>query len=151
MLIWRPNNNKRRHNDVITKNNGKIRTSAKPNKIYIIWKLLMRAIQKCAFYWIWATVCQILALFTLPANQIWLCHVPKMQISKIFYFVRILHLILGKVTKFPVENLSTSEVISKKPNGWGVENTPLRAFRVKESVISSHESMNIQWNLSNNY
>ena len=40
-----------------------------------------------------------------------------MQISKNFYFVLILHLILGKVTKFPMEKLSTSEVISKRPHG----------------------------------
>ena len=33
--------------------------------------------------------------------------------SKIFCFVLILHLISGKVTKFPVEKLSTSEVIRK--------------------------------------
>ena len=50
---------------------------------------------------------------------------PKKQISKIFYFVLILHLILGKVTKLLV---STSEVISQKPHeggeGEGVENTP---------------------------
>ena len=38
---------------------------------------------------------------------------PKMQILKIFYFVLILHLILGKVTKFQVEKLCISEVISK--------------------------------------
>ena len=33
------------------------------------------------------------------------------------YFVLILHLILGKVTKFLVKELSTSEVISLKPQG----------------------------------
>ena len=32
-----------RHNDVIAKNNGKIRTSAKPGKLYIIQKEIMRA------------------------------------------------------------------------------------------------------------
>ena len=31
------------------KNNGKIWTSAKPNKLYIIRKILIRAIQKCTF------------------------------------------------------------------------------------------------------
>ena len=36
-------------NYVITKNNGKIRTSAKPNKLYIIRKILMRAIQNVLF------------------------------------------------------------------------------------------------------
>ena len=57
---------------------------------------------------------------------------PKKQISKKFYFFLILHLILGKAAKFLVEKLSTSEVISQKPHGVGVENTSLpRAFRVK--------------------
>ena len=31
-------------------NNGKMRTSAEPNKIYIVGKVLMRAVQKCNFY-----------------------------------------------------------------------------------------------------
>ena len=39
-----------RHNDIITKKNGKMRTSAKPNELYIIRKVLMRAIQNCTFY-----------------------------------------------------------------------------------------------------
>ena len=34
MQIWKLNNNKWRHNDVIPKNNGKMRTSAKPNNLY---------------------------------------------------------------------------------------------------------------------
>ena len=55
-----------------------------------------------------------------------------MHISKIFYFVLILYLILGKVTKFLVEKLSTSEVISLKPDRR-VENTPPPSvFRVKQ-------------------
>ena len=40
---------------------------------------------------------------------------------EIFYFVLILHLIMGKVIKSLVEKLSTSEVISQKPHG---ENSP---------------------------
>ena len=39
-------------------------------------------------------------------------------------------LILGKVTKFLVEKLSTSEVISQKPHGGGGKHPP-SAFRVK--------------------
>ena len=53
---------------------------------------------------------------------------PKKQISKHFYFFLILHLILGKVTKFIGEKLSTSKVISQK------ENTPSSAFRVTADV-----------------
>ena len=39
-----------RHNDVITKNNGKIWTFVKPGKLYIIRKVMMRAFGKCNFY-----------------------------------------------------------------------------------------------------
>ena len=58
--------------------------------------------------------CQILALLTKPAHQIWSCHVTQDANFELFYFVIILHLILGKVTKVLVEKLSTSEEISKK-------------------------------------
>ena len=47
------------------------------------------------------------------------------------FFFLILHLISGKVTKFLVEKLSTSEVISQKPHGG--EKHPPSAFRVKHS------------------
>ena len=80
--------------------------------------------------------CQILALFTISTYQIWSCHVAQDGISKNFYFVLILHLISGKVGKFLVETLSTSEVISQKPHR--VENTP-SAFRVKDLNAISFE------------
>ena len=38
---------------------------------------------------------------------------------------------LGKVTKFLVENFSTSEVISQKPHGGWKTPLPRSAFRVK--------------------
>ena len=126
MLIWKPNNNKRRHNVVITKNNDKIWTSAKPNKIYIIRKVLMRAIKK----WIWATVSNLTTIFVKfwlflqwPLTKYGYVTWPKMQISNSFYFVLILHLIFGKVTMFAVKKLSTSEAISKNLTGR-VENKP---------------------------
>ena len=59
----------------------------------------------------------------MPTHQIWSCHVTQVVNFEFFYFVLILHLILEKVTKFLVEKLSTSEVISQKPHGE-VENTP---------------------------
>ena len=77
-------------------------------------------------------------LFTKYGCVTW----PKMQISKIFYFVLILYLILGKVTKFLVEKLSTSEVSSQKPHGgggWG--NTPPSAFRVKAGFAQLRENL----------
>ena len=61
--------------------------------------------------------CQILAFFIMPAHQILSYHVTKKQISHFFYFVLILHLILGKITKLLVEKLYISEVSSQKPQG----------------------------------
>ena len=49
---------------------------------------------------------------------------PRSKFGKNFIFFLILHLILGKVTKFLVEKLSTSEVISQKPHGGGGWKTP---------------------------
>ena len=40
----------RRHNDDITKNNGGIRTSSKPDTLCIILKVMMRALRRCNFY-----------------------------------------------------------------------------------------------------
>ena len=48
----------------------------------------------CQKLWVF---CQILALFTMPAHQIWSCHVT--QDANLENFFLILHLILGKVTK----------------------------------------------------
>ena len=74
-------------------------------------------------------LCQILAFLTMPALQIWPCHVTqKANFEKIYFFL-ILHLILDKAAKFLVEKLSTSEVISQKPHG-GWKHPPPSAFRV---------------------
>ena len=64
---------------MITKNNGKIRTSVKPNKLYIIRQVLMRAIRKCTFplcQKLWAFLSNF-GLFMMPAHQIWSCHVTQ--------------------------------------------------------------------------
>ena len=62
---------------------------------------------------------------------------PRSKFRKTFNFFLIMHLILGKVTKFLVGKLSTSEVISQKPHG-GVENTPSpSAFRVKKHICGA--------------
>ena len=68
---------------------------------------------------LWALLSNF-GIFTMPAHQIRYGHVTwlKMQISTIFYFVPILLLISGKVTKFLVEKLFTSEVISQKLILW---------------------------------
>ena len=100
------------------KNNGELRTSAKPYKLYTNRKVdescpkmyfllnLSHYVKSCGHF------CQILASFLrYPLTKYGHITWPKKQISKIFYFLLILHLILGKVTKFLVEKLSTSEVI----------------------------------------
>ena len=118
-------------------NNGEMRTSAKPNKLYINRKVLMRAIQKCTSYWIWATMSKVVGIFVKFWHFLWCpltkCgHItwPKKQISKTFLII--LHLILGKITKFPVEKLSTSEVSSQKIHG-GLHPPPPSAFRVNST------------------
>ena len=74
-------------------------------------------------------LCQILAFCTMPVPQIWPCHVTQEANFEKNYFFLILHLTLGKATKYLVEKLSASEVISQKPHGgW---KTPPSAFRVK--------------------
>ena len=67
--MWKFENHVRR-NDVIMmslpktmENNRKMQTSAEPNKIYIVQKVLMRAIQKCNFYWIWATLSKVMGIY----------------------------------------------------------------------------------------
>ena len=63
--------------------------------------------------------CKISALLIIPPHQIWSCHVTQDANFENLLFVLILHLILGKVTKLPVEKLSISEVISKNlTGGW---------------------------------
>ena len=79
--------------------------------------------------------CQILAFFTILTHQIWSCYVTQEKITKMFYLVLILHLILRKVAKFLVRKLFTSEVISQKPHwgggGGGLKTPPPSAFKAK--------------------
>ena len=72
--------------------------------------------------------CQILALFTMPAHQIWSCHVNQDANLDFFLFCPYFTFNIKKSHKISSGKLSTSVLISKKPHG-GVENTP-RAFRV---------------------
>ena len=75
--------------------------------------------------------------FTMSAHQIWSYHVTQeANFVFFFYFVLILHLILGKVTKFVVEKLSTSDVICQKPHGGWKTPPPLSsAFKVKNVQV----------------
>ena len=81
--------------------------------------------------------CQILALLRFRLTRYGHVTWPKMQISKTFYFFLILHSISGKVTKFLVEKLSTSEVVSKKPHeGLETPPPPPSAFREQGKTFS---------------
>ena len=75
---------------ITMKDNGKARTSWEPNKIYIVRKVLKRAIQKCNFYWIRATVSKVMGIYvkcTKTTHQIWSCHVTPASNSENFYFL----------------------------------------------------------------
>ena len=63
-------------------------------------------------------LCQFLAFFTIRARSpnMAMSRNPRGKFKKKLLFL-ILHVILGKVTKFLVEKLSTSEVFSQKPHG----------------------------------
>ena len=113
-----------------------MRISEKPNKFYIIRKVLMRAIQKCSFIE-FGLLCKKLWSFFLSnfgSHQIWSCHETQNASFENFLFCLILHLISEKVTQFLVKKLSASEVTSQKPlGGW---KTPLpSAFRVNLSSV----------------
>ena len=58
-----------------------------------------------------------------PLTKYGLVTLPKLQISKIFNFFLILHLILGG-PKILLEKFSTSEVMSQKYYGRGGGNYP---------------------------
>ena len=73
--------------------------------------------------------CQILAFSQCPLTKYGHVTSPTKQISKSFYFVLILNLILGKVTKFLMGKLSTSEVISSKKSHGGTPPLPLGLIR----------------------
>ena len=79
--IWKPCDKKWRHNDIITKNNRKMRTSAKPNKLYIIQKVLMRAIQNILFIE-FEPLCQKLWAFMSNFGIFYDARSPNMAMSR---------------------------------------------------------------------
>ena len=62
--------------------------------------------------------------FMMPAHQIWSCHVIQEANFEIFLFFPNSTFNIRKVTKFLVEKLSTSEVISQKSHGRGGKHPP---------------------------
>ena len=61
----------------------------------------------------------------MPAHQIWSCHVTQDAHFTNFLFYPTSTFNIKKVTKFPVEKLFTSEVISKVPHGGGKHLPPV--------------------------
>ena len=66
-----------------------MRTSSKPNKLYITRTVLMRAIQKCTFFLIWATMSKVMGIYIkfwhflrCPLSKYGHVTRPKKQISK---------------------------------------------------------------------
>ena len=114
----------------LPKNNNKCRIFPKPNKIYFIRKVLMRAIQKCTLLNLshyvksYGHFCQILAIFTMLAHQIWSCHVTQEPNFENFLFCPDSIFNIGEITKFLVETFSLSNFIRQEPYE-GMENTPL--------------------------
>ena len=93
---------------------------------YISSKGFMRAIQKCNFYWIWATVSKVMTIyvkFTMTTHQIWSCHVTVPPNSENFYFSP------NSILDFRKSNQIWGEISSRTKklqarNNWRVENTP---------------------------
>ena len=136
-------------NDVIMtslpKTMTKIRTSATPDKLYIIRKDNKSYSKMCCLLNLSRCVksyghfCQILAFYDAHSLNMVMSRGPRCSFQKFFYFVLILYLIFEKVTKFLVEKLSTSEVISQKPH-WKHPPPPPplfpSAFRLKDLSVS---------------
>ena len=62
--------------------------------------------------------------FRMPAHQIWSCHVTNEANFDKFLFFANFTFDIRKITKFRMERLSTSEVISQKPHGGGWKQPP---------------------------
>ena len=136
MLIWKLKNNKWRHNDVITKNNGKIRNSAKPNNIIYHSKGIDKSYPKMYVYFSlnlshcvksYGYFCQIWSChMTQDADfEIWSCHMTQYADFENFlicpnsiFSIRKSHKISGE------KALYFRSYQPKTSRGRGVENTP---------------------------
>ena len=63
--------------------------------------------------------CQILSFLTMPAHQIWSCHVTQKANFENYLFCNTSTSNVGKSHKSSSGKLSTSEFISQKPHGRG--------------------------------
>ena len=85
--------------------------------------------------------CQILAIFTMLAHQIWSCHVTQEPNFENFLFCPDSIFNIGEITKFLVETFSLSNFIRQEPYE-GMENTPPRAFRVNMVYLAKVQEGN---------
>ena len=126
-----------------------MRTSAKLNKLYIILKVLMRTIQKMYFllnlsHYVksYGHSCQFLAFFTMPAFQIWPCHVTQeANFGKILFFpnfafnIRKTYKISSRKALY-FRSLSAKNITGGGGGGGrGGGKHPLSAFRVQRYFI----------------
>ena len=102
-------------NDVImmplpktVEDNGKMRTSEEPNKIYIVGKVFMRATIFIEFEPLCQKLWAFYVKFTKTTHQIWSCHLTLASNSENFYFspnsvlnFRKIYQILGKLAQEP--------------------------------------------------
>ena len=116
----------------LPKTMAKYRPSAKPNKLYFLQNILLLNVGHCVkSYW---HFCQILAHFTMPSQQIWLCQVTQIGILEKFlscpnstFNIRKKHKISsGKALYFRSYQPKTSW----GGGGGGGREHPLNAFRV---------------------
>ena len=156
MQIWKVNSNKWRHNHVITKTMTKFGPPRNPLNYISFESRLTTGIEKCSFYWIWATMskvmgifCQILAFLTMPAHQIWSCHVPQEANFENFHFVLILHLILGshKYSSGKAPYFKSYQPKTSRGGGGGGGRTPPTAFRVNSR---NEKSLHRKWQSATN-
>ena len=73
--------------------------------------------------------------YTMPAHQIWSCHVTQDANFEHILFFSNSTLNIRKSKKFLVEKLSTSEVISQKPHG-SFHPPPPKGFRVNNASLT---------------
>ena len=77
----------------------------------------------------------------MTTHQIWSCHVTQVANSENFQLWSSSELTLGKVTKFLVQKLYTSDVISQKPQGGGKHPLPVPSgLSMFEYMLQSRES-----------
>ena len=116
-------------NDVMTKNNGKIRTSAKPSKLYLVRKVLIRAIQKCTF------LLNLNHDLTMTTHQIWPSHVIQAANFEKFLFWSDFTLNFGKITKCVENKLKNKKVTGKKQkSGWKTSPPVLVGLRSQKLI-----------------